>query len=67
MHKARWPVAIFANGIGDHLINLPAARALAALYPDGLTIICRQGVGQLFFSDLPLRVPLRKVCSGLSG
>jgi ADP-heptose:LPS heptosyltransferase len=48
-------VVIFSNGIGDHLLNLPALRALAALFPGRLTLLCSTGAGQTFFSRLPLR------------
>src|SRR5215207_2776865 len=52
---AQRPVVIFSNGIGDHLLNFPALRALAALFPGRLTLLCSTGAGQTFFSRLPLR------------
>src|SRR5262249_12529485 len=51
---ARRPVALFANGIGDHLLNLPALRALSALYPGRLRLVCMPGARATFFGDLPL-------------
>lgn len=54
MLEARHPAAIFSNGIGDHLLNLPALRALAALFPQRLTLICQTGARETFFSDLSL-------------
>jgi hypothetical protein len=52
---ARRPVAIFSNGYGDHLLNLPALRALASLFPGRLALICQTGVRQSFFAGLELR------------
>jgi ADP-heptose:LPS heptosyltransferase len=52
---AQNPVVIFSNGIGDHLLNLPALRALTALFPESLTLVCREGARETFFSDLSLR------------
>jgi ADP-heptose:LPS heptosyltransferase len=54
----KFPVAIFANAIGDHLTTLPALRALAALFPGRLSLICLPGSRWEFFSD----VRLRSVC-----
>lgn len=55
MLEARHPVAFFANGIGDHLLALPAIRALSCLFNGRLSLICMEGAGDTFFSDLPLR------------
>ncbi|HVR96016.1 MAG TPA: glycosyltransferase family 9 protein [Thermoanaerobaculia bacterium] len=49
------PVAIFSNGYGDHLVNLPALRALAGLFPGRLTLICQTGARDSFFHELALR------------
>lgn len=56
MLNAEYPIAIFANGYGDNLLALPALRALTSLFPHRLALICPYGMGQLFFSSLPLRV-----------
>jgi Glycosyltransferase family 9 (heptosyltransferase) len=53
--RAARPVAIFSNGYGDHLLALPALRALAALFPGRLALLCQSGVRQSFFAELPLR------------
>jgi hypothetical protein len=53
--KARFPALFFANGIGDHFLNLPAARALARLFRGRLTLLCASGARSTFFRDLPLR------------
>lgn len=52
---AERPVAIFSNGFGDHLLNLPALRALAALFPGRLALVCQTGMRESFFSGLHLR------------
>ena len=51
----RTPAVIFSNAIGDHLLNLPALRALSALFPGRLTLICETGARDTFFSELSLR------------
>ncbi len=38
------PVVFFANGLGDTILALPALRALTALFPDRLTLVCDHGV-----------------------
>ena len=53
--KAKNPVAFFANGIGDHFLNLPALRALAALYEQRLSLVCLRSWAELFFRGLPFR------------
>lgn len=53
--KARNPVAFFANGIGDHFLSLPAIRALAALYPQRLSLVCLRSRADVFFRGLPFR------------
>jgi hypothetical protein len=53
--ESRDPAVIFSNGIGDHLLNLPALRALTALFPGRLTLICDKDAREIFFSDLLLR------------
>jgi len=56
-HEApQFPVVFSYNGgIGDHLCNLPALRALASLFPDRLALICGKGDRELYYSDLNLR------------
>jgi ADP-heptose:LPS heptosyltransferase len=49
---------IFGNAIGDHLLSLPALRALAGLFPSRLSLACMPGSRRNFFSD----VRLRSVC-----
>jgi ADP-heptose:LPS heptosyltransferase len=53
-----FPVVIFGNAVGDHLMGLPALRALAALFPGRLSLICVPGARRDLFAD----VPLRSVC-----
>lgn len=54
----KYPTAIFGNAIGDHLLALPALRAVAAIFPGRLNLICMPGFRETFFAD----VPLRSVC-----
>lgn len=51
---ARQPVVVFANGYGDHLMALPAVRALANLYPRRLRLVCLPWADDYFFRELPL-------------
>ena len=46
------PVVFFVNGIGDHLLALPAVRALANLFDGRLRVVCAPGMYELFFADL---------------
>jgi ADP-heptose:LPS heptosyltransferase len=55
MRDARYPAVLFCNGIGDHLLNLPALRALAALFPARLTLVCQRGAKAVFFADVAFR------------
>ena len=53
---ARAPaVFAFNGGIGDRLCNLPALRALSALFPGRMALICSKGDRELYYSDLSLR------------
>ena len=52
------PAVIFGNAAGDHLLVLPALRALASLFPRRLSLVCMPETRRTFFSD----VPLRSVC-----
>lgn len=52
--EAQHPVAIFSMGIGDHLVSLPAVRALADLFDGRLSLICRPGARQEFYRDVTL-------------
>ena len=52
--RFRSPAAFFVNGIGDHLMALPALRALAALMPGRLRLLCMPGAERLFFAELEL-------------
>lgn len=53
--SAARPAVMFSNGLGDHLLNLPAVRALAHLFPHRLALLCQPGAGETFFHGLPLR------------
>jgi hypothetical protein len=49
------PVVFHFNGFGDRLMGLPAIRALAAIFPNQLKVICGQGDRSTYYLDLPLR------------
>ncbi len=53
--RFRYPAVIFGNALGDQLLALPTLRALAALFPSRLVLICMPGFRRKFFPDLPLR------------
>lgn len=65
--KARNPVAFFANGIGDHFLSLPTIRALAALYPERLSLVCVRRLADVFFRGLPFRQVLGANVWGADG
>src|SRR6185503_17744608 len=49
--KAEAPVIFFINGIGDNILNLPALRALGALFAGRSSLIC-SGSALFMFDDL---------------
>jgi len=49
------PVAFHFNGFGDRLMALPAIRALAAMFPNQLKVICGTGDRSTYYLNLPLR------------
>jgi ADP-heptose:LPS heptosyltransferase len=50
------PVVFSYNGgIGDHLCNLPALRALESVFPGQLALVCGKGDRDLYYADLRLR------------
>jgi ADP-heptose:LPS heptosyltransferase len=49
---AERPAVLFCNAVGDHLLALPTLRALAATFPERLTLVCRSGARRSFFTDL---------------
>ncbi len=55
MTDALHPVVVFANGLGDHLLALPALRALAELFGGRLALVAMNGKPDLFFRGIPLR------------
>ena len=52
MRDAQRPVAIFGNGLGDHLLVLPALRALVETFAGRLGLVCMAGAPEIFFADL---------------
>jgi hypothetical protein len=55
LREARSPLVAFGNGYGDHLINLPALRALAWGFGGRMRLLCHPGARRNFFADLPVR------------
>ena len=55
INAARPVVFAYNGGIGDRLCNLPALRALAALFQGRLSLLCFEGDRDLYYSDLNLR------------
>jgi ADP-heptose:LPS heptosyltransferase len=57
---ARAPALLFYNALGDHLLTLPAIRALASLFPGELAFAGYDGMPQTFFPEVRFRaiVPL---------
>lgn len=56
------PVAFFASGLGDHIVNLPALRALCSLFPNSLRLLCMSNNPEVFFGDLAVRSFLEIDC-----
>ncbi len=53
--NAEAPVIFFINGIGDNILNLPALRALGALFAGRASLICSGSDTLFMFDDLPLK------------
>ncbi|WP_457813148.1 glycosyltransferase family 9 protein [Sinorhizobium meliloti] len=67
LRSARTPVLLFMNARGDHLLNLPAIRALALAFEGRLTLVCRTGARWTFFGDVEFArvVEVPAECIGL--
>ena len=52
---ARNPVVFFVNGLGDCILNLPALRAITALFEGKSVLICEEGEHSYLFEELPVR------------
>lgn len=46
------PVLIFFNGLGDHLLALPAIRALCSIFQGKLSLVCIKGISDILFRDV---------------
>lgn len=55
MIDAKYPIVIFGNAIGDHLLVLPAIRALGEIFAGRLSLICHPLAKQSFFNDIAFR------------
>ena len=50
------PAVIYTSGgAGDHILALPALRALTNLFPEQLTLICVEGSERIFFTEVDVR------------
>lgn len=58
------PVVLFANAIGDHLLALPALRALTYLFPGRLRLLGLPETAGLLLRDVPFHsvIPLPVEC-----
>src|SRR5262245_53576483 len=58
---ARVPALLFCNALGDHLLSLPAIRAIGSLFPGALAFAGYDGMPEVFFPEVRFRtiVPLR--------
>ncbi len=68
--KSDYPVLLFANGYGDHYINLPTIRALATLFNGRLVLVGIKGAINQIAGDLTLHklveLPMRHNGTGRS-
>jgi ADP-heptose:LPS heptosyltransferase len=53
LREAQQPVVLFGGAIGDHLMILPALRALARLFPERLAWLGFPAALKDFYSDVP--------------
>jgi ADP-heptose:LPS heptosyltransferase len=59
LHRFERPAVFYANGLGDTILAVPALRALAALIPWRLTLICDANLPQILLAGLRLRRTVR--------
>ncbi len=52
--KSHYPVLLFANGYGDHYLNLPTIRALATVFSNKLILVGIENAINQIAGDLPL-------------
>jgi ADP-heptose:LPS heptosyltransferase len=53
---AHSPAVIYTSGgAGDHILALPALRALTTIFPEKLTLICVEGSARIFFEKVAVR------------
>ena len=57
------PAVFMVNKLGDQLIALPAMRALAAIFPQGLQLFLGEGMLSFFYRDLPFSDTVRVWCN----
>jgi Glycosyltransferase family 9 (heptosyltransferase) len=55
MRSARNPALVFMNARGDHLLSLPAVRALSEIFRGNLQLVCRPRARATFFPSLQFR------------
>ena len=60
---AERPAVFMVNKLGDQLLALPAMRALAAIFPQGLQLFLGEGMLSFFYRDLPFSETVRVWCS----
>jgi ADP-heptose:LPS heptosyltransferase len=49
------PAVFFVNAFGDQLITLPAVRALASLFPNGIQLLLGEGMCSFLYGGLAVR------------
>jgi ADP-heptose:LPS heptosyltransferase len=55
----RKPAVFLVNGLGDQLLAIPAMRALATIFPDGIQLLLGEGLYAFPYRGLPVGEPAR--------
>lgn len=55
LRRIEEPVVLMFNGIGDHVLAMPAMRALSRAFDGRLRVVCAPGAPKFLFEELPLR------------
>lgn len=61
------PVVFFANGLGDHFLNLPTIRALGKIFQGRMTLVSAEGEQGFLWGDVTLRRVIETRFSRVNG
>lgn len=63
-HEYQKVVVLYANGFGDAIMSLPTLRALASIFGERMTLVCRENDGDILFGSLGVPLVFTKFVFG---